>query len=75
VQRAPHSASVWKIIGAVCLGLLAVPLAGAGACLLLLGGLGASGSGGAGGMLGAAAICLLLALLMLAGMIALIVKR
>jgi hypothetical protein len=75
LQPARKSVLVLKIIGAICLGLLALALAGVGACLLLLGGLGAAGSGGAGEMLAAAVTCLVLALLMLAGIIFLVMKR
>jgi hypothetical protein len=75
VQPARKSVSVIKIIGAVLLGLMALPLAGVGACLLILGGMGMAGTGGMGDIVGPAIGCLFAALLMLAGMIALIIKR
>lgn len=70
VQQAPKSTSVIKIIFAVLLGIAATGSAGVGACLLILGGLGAGGE-----LMAVAAGCLLAALLMLVGMIFLIVKR
>lgn len=72
VKPTPKSTSVIKIIIAVLLGLAALGSAGVGACLLILGGLGA---GGGGELMAVAAGCLLAALLMFAGMIALVVKR
>jgi hypothetical protein len=74
LQQAPKSTSVVKIIVAVFLGMAALGSAGVGACLLLLGGMGMAGGDGA-GMIGVAIGFLVVALLMLAGMIALILKR